>query len=575
MYLSFINNDRGIHICLGIIFGLAFLNKMSSLVIFVSFVILSFMTLERPSKDKIIKKLPTFILKVLLKYKYVYVACLLTTLPYLLYRMFETSGDAVVPYASLWRTFSGNVTAFDFLKYLKWFVVYLGQLNISTGLFLAPLSVLVMVQLCKSNRREKRILGSFCIIVSTGVMGLAVLQSGYNLSRLTERHFFVLTPLVLMLSFMWFQYGKKATPIAKAVVVLIFVVATWSSLFIPSNTCGPAIDSAFIDSLSMLISQGANALAVKSLILGLSTLLTILGLFIITKKRDIILIVLIFMVAITVPCYVVTIVTSEMAKKEKMPLMRWINKSISTPANLIFLGCPRTLVIDHIIWNRDNSNKIFFQARHRLENPTDFKFKDYVGVKRELDSSIPTYFISPFFNFCGATSFKSKDGILMYESMDPGNTKICGFLIDFGAPYNRQALGKGWSVNEGPYPQSGFPTFVWATGKEATLDFFIEELHNQVTLSFRAKPFQSGQFVNILLNGKNIADVKSELGWHEYRLLVGSDKFVPGKNQLTFDFQNTKLPTKKSSNSRNLTMAFDWLSIGYADGKAVGPEGGG
>jgi len=87
------------------------------------------------------------------------------------------------------------------------------------------------------------------------------------------------------------------------------------------------------------------------------------------------------------------------------------------------------------------------------------------------------------------------------------------------------------------------------------------------TLAFRAMPYPSGQSVSVMMNGKNVGNVKAKQGWQEYRLLIDSEQLKPGKNRITFKFKHAKSPAESGGrDSRKLAMAFDWLRLEDATG---------
>jgi hypothetical protein len=365
IHMSLITHDKRIDIILGIVFALALLNKMSSLAIFVSYIFLMGLISEASIGFAAVRRFPRVYLQALLRYRYVFITFVITVLPYIFYRAIATDNNAVVPYANVWRKFFRNITDFDILKYLKWFFIYLGQLNLSTGLFMLPLSAFMIVLLCKSNRKEEKLFGIFTLIVITGVLSLAVLQSGYNLERLTERHFFVLTPLVFILAFLWLQGQIKQIPLILTVIIsLTVIIAIGSALFLPSRTAGPGVDSAFIDSLRWVIyfagRHGVNEVVVKLVIFIISSAFIIIAPVVRKKRmyRCIITFLLVFNLSITSISYYQAARKLENLKRSRLPVVRWINKCISYPSNVVFLGVPRVYAIDHIIWNKDISNKV-------------------------------------------------------------------------------------------------------------------------------------------------------------------------------------------------------------------------
>ena len=568
MYISLVKENSRINVILGFVFGLAVLNKMSSLTLFVCYIILIGLSPGISCNFGFMKRLPINYLRGLFGYRYVFVAFAITVLPYLIYRAMATENNYTVPYTIEWLRFFSNILDFDVIKYLKWFLTYLGQLNLSTGLFLFPLSTFMIVSLCKSDRREDRMFGLSVVILMAGVLALAVLQSGYNLERLTERHFFILTPLIFILSFLWLRGEVNQVPkILRLCIGFAAIVATSFALFVPSATCWPAVDSAFIDALKSSIHfatrQGISAVTLKLIILLISSLLIVYAGFFngTIGYRTAVIVLFVFMFLITAPCYFQAIRHLERVKKIRSPVTRWISKSISSSANLVFLQVPRILAIDHIIWNKDRNNKIYWQARERLENASKFTFYDYIKLKRNLNDINATYIISPFFTYSGANLVGHKYGIDIFETGHPEGVMIKNFHIDFGAPYSRQVLKKGWSGNEGTYPNIGFPTFVWAIGRESEIDIYVETLTKK-TLVFRARPYSPGQFVNVLVNGKNVGNIKAQAGWREYRLSIDSKQLSPGKNCITFKFKYATSPAETDGrDTRKLAMAFDWLKL--------------
>jgi hypothetical protein len=568
IHMSLITHDKRIDIILGIVFALALLNKMSSLAIFVSYIFLMGLISEASIGFAAVRRFPRVYLQALLRYRYVFITFVITVLPYIFYRAIATDNNAVVPYANVWRKFFRNITDFDILKYLKWFFIYLGQLNLSTGLFMLPLSAFMIVLLCKSNRKEEKLFGIFSLIVITGVLSLAVLQSGYNLERLTERHFFVLTPLVFILAFLWLQGQIKQIPLILTVIIsLTVIIAIGSALFLPSRTAGPGVDSAFIDSLRWVIyfagRHGVNEVVVKLVIFIISSAFIIIAPVVRKKRmyRCIITFLLVFNLSITSISYYQAARKLENLKRSRLPVVRWINKCISYPSNVVFLGVPRVYAIDHIIWNKDISNKVLWQGRERLENPSRFRFQDFLRLKRVLNEENPTYFISQFFNFSGASLVNSRYGIDVYKKNGSEDVTIRSFSIDFGVGPTRAVLKKGWRGNEGPYP-GGWPTFVWAIGSQAEIDVYVGSLASDKVLSFRTKSTIHDQSVNIVFNESDICTIDIQLGWHEYRIPIAAKHLKIGKNILTFNFKYPKASSEfAGKDCRKRAMAFDWLKL--------------
>ena len=569
IYLSLIREDKLVNLVLGFVLALALLNKMSSLVLFVCYNVLIAMSFANPSKFGFIRRFPINYLRGLVRYRHVFIAFSITILPYLIYRGIATENSSTVPYTVEWFRFFNNILDFDVVKYLKWFLTYLGQLNLSTGLFLLPLSIVTIISFCRRDRREDRIFGLSVAILMAGVLALAVLQSGYNFERLTERHFFALTPLIFILSFLGIQGEVNRVPkILKLCIGFAAIVATGFALFVPSATCWPAVDSAFIDALKSSVNfatgQGISAVTAKLIILLISSLLIVYAGFFKRRigYRTAVVVLFVFMFLITVLCYFQAIRHLEWVKERSSPVTSWISKSISSPANLVFLIVPRSLAIDHIIWNKDRDNKIYWQARERLENPSKFKFYDYSKLKGSLNDINPTYIISPFFTYSGANLVGHKYGIEIFEAGHPERVMIKDFHVDFGAPYSHQVLKKGWSGNEGSSQGGESPTFVWAVGKQAEMDVYTESVKSEKILVFKARPYPADQSVNVTLNGKNIGTIVIQPGWHQYRLQIDPHHLKSGKNSITFKFRHAKSPLESGGrDTRKLAVAFDWLRL--------------
>jgi len=243
-------------------------------------------------------------------------------------------------------------------------------------------------------------------------------------------------------------------------------------------------------------------------------------------------------------------------------MVQWLSDCIVSPANIILLGVPRRIATDYIIWSRDSQSKMLWQARERLENPSGFRFEDFLKVKQVLNKKNPTYVISSVFRYSGASFVDSGYGLDLYKKNISEEIALTGFFLDFGTGYNtRQFLKKGWRGNEGPYP-GGWPTFVWAIGSKAEIEVYAGSLASDKVLSFRAKSFIHGQCVNIVVNGRDVCKIDVQPGWHEYNIPVPANHLKIGKNVLRFDFRYPKNPTEfAEGTSRRLAVAFDWLRL--------------
>jgi len=567
-YLMFLSVTRyqtwRIDMILGMMFALACLNKMSSLAIVVSYIFLIFVIDREHGAIRGLKRLPITIFRALWRHKYVFILCAATLAPYLFYRSTNIESPSALPYDYLWRTFIGNIRDFDVLKYIKWWFIYFGQLNLSTGLFLLPLSLLMAVQLIKKGQKEEMAFGYLSIIVMVCVLSLAVLQSGYNLARLTERHFFVLTPLIFILALQspmarrerssWLLWG------ALGITVLF---ATYAALFLDSVTAGPACDSAFFDFMQFLKARGVSQSVVSVIILCLSAVfIFIAG---VRSKRwfipGTVAWLSIFLISLTISVYSLSYKHLKRLKSERGPLVEWLGDRIHSPANIVLVNLPRYIATDYILWNRDYMSNLLWQGRKRLENPAEFKFCDFLKIERVLDKKKPTYIISPALKVSGATFVETRFGCDLYKKNESEEIASTGFFVDVGQAYTVPFLTKGWRGNEGPYP-GGWPTFSWAFGSGAEMEVYVGSVDFDKALSLRVKSFFQGQSIHIQINGKRISTIDLQPEWNEYVIPVPASYFRVGKNAISFKFKYPKDPSTLPGNDpQNLAVAFDWLKL--------------
>ncbi|MFW6145671.1 MAG: hypothetical protein ACOC4Y_02610, partial [bacterium] len=111
--------------------------------------------------------------------------------------------------------------------------------------------------------------------------------------------------------------------------------------------------------------------------------------------------------------------------------------------------------------------------------------------------------------------------------------KLIGFMkedyYDFGTAGARGALKKGWSIDEGHISGPEAITFVWAVGREASIEVDANTTGSYKTLVFRARPYPADQCVTIILNNKHIGHIKADPGWREYRMRVDAGQLQPAK----------------------------------------------
>jgi hypothetical protein len=137
-----------------------------------------------------------------------------------------------------------------------------------------------------------------------------------------------------------------------------------------------------------------------------------------------------------------------------------------------------------------------------------------------------------------------------------------GRYYDFGTAQARKILGKGWDKDEGPYPELGFPTFVWATGRQSELEIYLKSGVSYNTLIFRAATYLPEQSLTIVLSGKNIETIDIKPGWYCYDVQIPYNHLRSGKNSILLNFKYAKAPSERGGrDARQLAMAFDWLRI--------------
>ena len=192
---------------------------------------------------------------------------------------------------------------------------------------------------------------------------------------------------------------------------------------------------------------------------------------------------------------------------------------------------------------------------------------DYVvkGFQFVLDKKIKFPFVFHHSEFENVLSSASESSNTVVRSASKKLLEEISIVkqgyYDFGTVPVRKFLKKGWSGNEGPYPNIGFPTLVWAIGRESEIDIYVETLTKK-TLVFKARPYPADQFVNVLVNGKNVGYIKAQAGWREYGLSIDSKQLNPGKNCITFKFKYATSPAETDGrDTRKLAMAFDWLKL--------------
>ena len=571
IYKSLSHPSSHFKILLGIFFGLALLNKMSSLALVVSYCIILLLLTAKQSKGMTeFVKLPINYLKMLFKYKYVFIMLTATVVPYLFYRKMQTI-DAPVPYGHAWTVYATKIMDFDITGYLKWLLIYIGQLNLSTGLFLLVPALLMIVSYIDSSQKRENIFGVTAGLVILCVMMLAAFQSGYNLGRLNERHFFAISPVVFILFFVWLDNKNESNFFIHLIISFLVILSTYFALFKPSWTHIPASDSAFADTLAFFANKfGIAKPELKKIVFSISVAFILSTHFKKIKKLRFIYlpVIILFLVYLSIGPYSLGHNASEDFKKKSMSQLEFINQNIHLPANIIFISVPREIILDHIIWNKDYRSNLLFEARPNLEGMSPFKPSNLEKLHKLIKESYPTYLISSISNallhfdlFYGEEIERYNTNFYLYKISEYKPASIKSFLLDFGNHSARQFLKNGWDKDEGPYPDMGFPTFVWAVGNEAVIVFPADKRNEPALVTFRAMTFYPEQSIDIEINGEFLRTVGTTSGWNEYTVRIPPSKIIAGDNRLAFKFKIARSPAESGGkDKRKLAVAFDWLT---------------
>jgi hypothetical protein len=161
---------------------------------------------------------------------------------------------------------------------------------------------------------------------------------------------------------------------------------------------------------------------------------------------------------------------------------------------------------------------------------------------------------------CGAADTTRRDLVALFPFADVGADPT---TIDLGAPDGRPRLGRGWSGDE-TTPEGG--TFVWGTGAESTLDFYLRR-RRAVVLALRGAPLDfpgaPPQTVTVAINGVVAAVVTVSPGVHDYRVQVAARATRPGWNQCALRYAYSRAPRDVigSVDGRPLAVAWDLVRV--------------
>jgi hypothetical protein len=116
------------------------------------------------------------------------------------------------------------------------------------------------------------------------------------------------------------------------------------------------------------------------------------------------------------------------------------------------------------------------------------------------------------------------EGILAYRVTYP--LPEDEVLIDLGSDESRLHLGEGWG-------ESG-DDHVWAQRREARFLVSLSAEHQKMTM--RVMVLDSGQIMDVILNGHFVTSTVLEAGWQEHRVSLPAHLLKGGLNELRFRF---------------------------------------
>ncbi len=143
--------------------------------------------------------------------------------------------------------------------------------------------------------------------------------------------------------------------------------------------------------------------------------------------------------------------------------------------------------------------------------------------------------------------------------------------IDLGTPAANLVQLEGWSWDETP---RGGPSLTWGVGAASRLEIFVIE-PRALPLRARSMPYDipgvEAQRVRIEVNGEAAGEWTLGPGWQETELDLPESLLRPGSNELAFHYSRGASPKSlgRSSDSRWLAVAWDWVEVGTAPGSAA------
>ncbi len=386
MYRSLAEPERSLKIFLGILFSLCLLTKMSAIGFIFSYLMILFIMGVVDTKKKS-KSSTSFnflvasfqnILHTFWSNKAVILTFVVLTFPwfYLKGLRYGFDTDGFLGRYALEATLQPG---FDVLAVLKWLIIYFGQMGISTGVIVIAPATYCAYKCFRDDDSQYSVFG-MCFVVSTLIIvAMTSYFSGYNSERLTERHFFMLTPIIFIL---FFKELKNKIEMSFS-YIMITIVTTASMVF--SLYAYHRSDLRHIDSASLFsFLQCTNLLKLElsqfnALLIILFPTLVIV--FVLTKNRfktlSMIYLVLFFLGMTAFEFHGI----HSISKTYNRPKYDWITRIIGNKKNLVFL-LDRHRITPPFIWN------VEFWGKH---NVLEIPAKHYKGVQTIPTGSLNTY----------------------------------------------------------------------------------------------------------------------------------------------------------------------------------------
>ncbi len=149
-------------------------------------------------------------------------------------------------------------------------------------------------------------------------------------------------------------------------------------------------------------------------------------------------------------------------------------------------------------------------------------------------------------------------------SVDQRPTISAAESLDFGTLDARKSLRSGWYQDE--LWDNGKLSLVWAGKRSAEVALALPSARDYLVYLTLFPYSPKGlvcQQVEVKLNGKPVANLFLEKGWHSYEFRAPGKMIVPGDNVLQFSFDYDTSPKSRGlgPDPRPLSVAFDRLDV--------------